>query len=226
MEQTTTAVAEPDVVAELEAETAVVVADARAIEITDQDSLDFAALYLTDGIKPALKRIAATFDPIDTAQKAARKITIAERKKLEGPLLEAERIIKTSIGDYQLEQQRVAAAEEAERIRVAREEAEARQLEEAAALEEAGHEEAAIEKLAAPAVPVVVEKPAAPKAEGVSVRTKPDFRIIDASAIAPEYLKPDEVKIRKIVGAFGADAEKMVGGIEVFDKPIVTARAS
>ena len=74
-------------------------------------------------------------------------------------------------------------------------------------------------------MPVVTSPtPAAPKAEGVSVRMIKKFRILNAAAIHRNFLVPDEKKIRKVVDSMGPDAETLVGGIEVYETPSVAAR--
>lgn len=206
--------------------TELVVAQATAIAITDQDSFEDAGVFLTETLKPALKEIAATFDPIVSAAHTTHKEAVAQRNRHAKPLREAERIVKSAMGGYITEQRRIAAAAETERLRLAREEAETAALAEAERLEAAGHDEAAIELISAPVVPVVsAPPPEAPKAAGVSSRMVTKYRIINASAIAPAYLKPDEKKIGKVVDAFGAEAQDMVGGIEVYEEPVIAASA-
>lgn len=216
-----------DDIGAIEENTELVVRQAAEITITDDESYEAAAVFLVDQIKAVLAAIAETFDPIDDAQKALRKVTIAARKKHEAPLKEAETVIKSAMGIYWTERDRIAKAEEEERLELARREAEDRAVEEAARLERTGHQEAADERLEAPVVPVVTTPaPKAPKAKGSSVRMTTKFRIIDASKIGPKFLMPDEKKIRQIVNSFGADAVEMVGGIEVYEEPVVSARAA
>jgi len=204
-----------------------VVRQAEQITVVDDESNAAAGAFLTDVIKIALADLADTFDPIDDAQKAARKVTIAARKKHEQPLLDAQRIIKAAMGTYWTEQERIRKAAEAKRLDDARREAEDRAVEEAARLEANGQQEAAEERLAAPVAPVVTA-PAleAPKVEGVSVRTNTTFRVTNEAKIGRDYLKVDTVKIGKMVRAMGVDAERLVGGIEVYSEPVVAARSS
>ena len=216
-----------DVIGAIEENTELVVRQAAEITITDDVTYAEAGEFLVVGIKAALAVIAETFDPIDDAQKALRKVTIAARKKHEAPLLEAEIVIKASMGIYWTERKRLEKLAEDERLELAREEAEDRAVEEAARLERLGHQEAAEERLEAPVVPVVTTPVTkAPKAKGSSVRMITKFRIIDASKIGPKFLMPNEKKIRQMVNSFGADAEEMVGGIEVYETPSVSARAA
>lgn len=212
---------------QVEQQVALVVQHAQAITISSQETYEAAAAFLTDELKPALREIEDTFGPIVKAAHQAHREALAQRKRHEQPLLEAEKIVKRAIGSYHQEQRRIAAQAEAERLRAARQEAEQRALEEAAALERDGHQEAANERLEQPTTPVVnTPAPTAPKAAGTSVRTKTKYRIVDPGKIGPKFMKPDEAKIGKTVRAMGADAEAIVGGIEVYEEPVVAARSS
>src|SRR4030042_1491544 len=79
---------------------------AKEIKIRDQLSLDTANAFLR-GIKGLLSKIADTFDPIIKQAHEAHKQAIDQRKKHEEPLLQAERIIKTGMGPYLAEQDRI-----------------------------------------------------------------------------------------------------------------------
>jgi hypothetical protein len=63
-------------------------------------------------------------------------------------------------------------------------------------------------------------------AAGISTRKSFTYRIVDASKIDRRFLIPDEVSIRKLVRAMGPDAAAIVGGIEVIEERIVSARAA
>lgn len=210
----------------IEEQTAIVVRDALAIEITDGASYEMAGAFLVEGIKAGLAAIADLFDPIEDAQKAARKVTIAQRRALEDPLKEGEKIIKRSMGAYDQEQRRLAAIAEQEAIDAAKKAAEDAAVAEAARLETAGHDEAAAERLATPVVPTLpTPAPAAPQVKGVSTRVVTKFKITDPSKISRDFMVPDEKKIGQVVRAMGADAATLVGGIEIFEETVVAARA-
>jgi hypothetical protein len=100
---------------------------ARAITVTDQGTLDAAARMLTEVIKPLRKEAADVFDPIIRKAHEAHKEAIAGKAKVEKPLIEAEDILKRSVGGYLAEQDRLRSLEET-RIRL---EHEARQRQEA-----------------------------------------------------------------------------------------------
>lgn len=214
------------VIAAIEESTALLVTEAQGITITDQDSYGYAGAFLTEMLKPALREIEARFRPMQRAADAAKKEILDQRRALEVPLRAAERITKELMGAYVIEQRRIAAAAEAERLRVAREEAETAALAEAARLEEAGHTEAAEEMITAPVVPVVsAPPPEEPKAEGVSARFVTKYRIINVDQVGRAFMMPDEKKIGQVVRSMGADAAEMVGGIEVYEEPVIAAAA-
>ncbi|KKK56153.1 hypothetical protein LCGC14_3067370 [marine sediment metagenome] len=213
-------------IAAIEESTALVVTEAQGITITDQDSYGYAGAFLTDVLKPARAEIDATFGKIIKKAHAAHKEAVGQRKRHEAPLIEAENIVKSIMGVYVIEQRRIAAEADAERLRVAREEAETAALAEAARLEDAGHTEAAEEMITAPVVPVVsAPPPEEPKADGVSSRFVTKFKIIDARKITAAFMMPNEKKIGQIVRSMGADAAQLVGGIEVYEEPVIAAKA-
>ena len=191
---------------------------------SDEDYAD-AGAFLTEQIKPALDEIEMTFGPMAKAAHLAHREILAQRKRHEQPLLDAEKAVKGSIGAYHQRQQEIAREAERERLADARRAAEAKAVEEAARLEAEGKTDAAEARIAEPVMPIVTTAPVAeaPKADGIAVRTKTCYRITDAGKIAAAYLKPDEKKIGQIVRAMGADAETLVGGIEVYEEPVVAA---
>jgi hypothetical protein len=221
-------VIEPELeqIEQLEQSTELVVQRAQAITISNGADYDAAGEFLTAELKPMLKEISDTFGPIITATNKAHKAAVAQKKRHSKPLLEAEEIVKASMGVYHLEQKEIERQAERERLAVARREAEERALAEAAELEEMGEDDAAEEIISMPATPVVVKPaPAPPKTAGVSVRTKSKHRIINVAAIDRKFTMPDEKKIAQVVRSMGKDAEMIVGGIEVYEVPIVSARA-
>ena len=102
---------------------------ARGFAVTSQEQLQLAANHLKD-IKALRGQIAETFDPIDRAQIEARRVTIAQRKKIEGPLVEAQDLLNRKVSEYALEVERRARVE---RERIEREARERREAEERAA---------------------------------------------------------------------------------------------
>jgi hypothetical protein len=187
------------------------------LEIADDETYNGAAEYLklVAGLK---KEALAFFKPLkDAANKAHKAITTRE-KEVVAPLDEARRRISGKLDVYERAREAARRREE----EAARLEAEELALAEAAALEEAGLKESAERTLAevenAPPTAVASAPPPAPKVDGMSVKKTWDFEVLDATAIAPAYLVPDLVAIRKIVKAHGKNAAKLVGGIHVFQR--------
>lgn len=111
----------------LETEALSIPNQARQIAVTNQETLDKAGRMLTEVIKPLRAEAADVFDPIIRQAHEAHKAALAGKARVEKPLIEAEGILKTSIGGYLAEQERIRLQEEA-RLRA---EQEARQREEA-----------------------------------------------------------------------------------------------
>lgn len=157
---------------------------AKIIVVKDQGSLRLANdFFLT--IRALRKKIAAVFDPMEKAAKEAkqkaeesRKTIVAEREKVEAPLILAEKYLNGQVTDYKREQDRIRLEEEEKnRLEAIKIEAERRQKEEddrlaqAAELEAAGATEEAealiseaIEEKGKP-IEVYVQPPTTPKVE-------------------------------------------------------------
>lgn len=179
-------------------------------------------------MKAVLKEANEAFDPIIKKAHAAHKEAVAQKKKACAPLLEAENVVKRLMGDYAAEQERARREAEALARRKALAEAERERLEQAAALEEAGRQEEAEALIEEPVqAPAAVEDMPKPKAEGISVSKRWEFRILDPAKVKPAYLIVDEKKVRKVVRALGSEAVAAVGegAIEVYEVQDVRARA-
>ncbi len=157
---------------------------AKMIIVRDQGTLRLANdVFLT--IRALRKKIAAVFDPMEKAAKEAkqkaeesRKTIVAEREKVEAPLIVAEKYLNGQVTDYKREQDRIRAEEEEKnRLEAIKIEAERRQKEEderlaqAAELEAAGAKEEAealiveaIEEKEKP-IKVYIPPPSTPKVE-------------------------------------------------------------
>src|SRR5690606_19711824 len=85
---------------------------AKLIQITDDESFQKAGVLLLS-IKDIRKEIDRTFDPIVKKAHEAHKEAVAQKKRVEAPLVEAEGIIKPRILKYQQEQERKRREEEA-----------------------------------------------------------------------------------------------------------------
>lgn len=216
-----------DQIEQVKSEAMNVVEQAEALgPIEDQETYERACELLTDVVKPLRKKVAETFEPIKKKAYDAWQETLKQMRRHDDPLAEAERQLKMGIGAWDLKQKRIAEQEEAERRRLAREAAEAQAVEEAAALERDGYDEAAQERIEQPTAPVMTQAPAPAKPKGVSTRYRWRFRVISESKVARKFMQPNQKKIAGVVSSMGPDAADLVGGIEVYQEPIVSGRAS
>ncbi len=88
---------------------------AQLIVVKDQDSLGRANQFFLD-IKAIRKKIDDTFSPIISAARKAHQEAIAQRKKIEEPLIIAEKYLNGQVIVYTIEQEK-KRAEEKERLR-------------------------------------------------------------------------------------------------------------
>jgi len=109
---------------ELESQALALPEQARELSIRDQGSYDAAVAFLSV-VKQMRQEIDRTFDPIISKAHAAHKEACEQKRRVEAPVVEAERIVKGAIGGFALEQKRLAEAE-GERLR---QEAEAQEQE-------------------------------------------------------------------------------------------------
>lgn len=197
---------------------------AQAIIIRSNDDFIKAGEILT-AIKSLRKEIDATFDPIIKKAFEAHKEAVAQKKKVDAPLVEAEGIVKPRMAAWNAEQERIRREEE-ERLReIARKEEEERRLKEAIDAEKSGNKEEAEAILETPIEPppVVIPK-TTPKVPGVSFTKQWKFRITDPNKIPREYLTPDEGKIGGVVRALKDKAN--IPGVEVYTVDGVSGRAA
>lgn len=205
----------------IQRETATVQRTATELTITDTPSYTSAADFLK-GIKRVRDQIGETFDPLIKSAHDHHKQLIAEKKKHDAPLDEAERVVKGKIASYQQELERRRQEEERRLQEQARKEEEERRLAQAVELEQQGEAEAASELIEATIeTPPVVVAAAVPKVAGISTRKNYKFRIVDARKIPFEYMMPDEKKI-------GAHARSMreqarIPGVEFYSEDVVSA---
>ena len=192
---------------------------ATAIAIQDDGSYTKAGeLLLT--IKDLRKEISTTFGPIITKAHEAHKEAIAQRNKVDEPLVKAEYIIKPKMATYIREQERKVEEERIRREAEARSVEQEQKLAEAVAAEEGGdtQEAEAILNDPTPAPAFVDPTPAVPKVSGISSKKDYDFSIKNPGQIRRNYMMPNEKAIRAMVKQFGKRAELMIGGISVYEK--------
>lgn len=181
---------------------------ARALVI-DNDEAEQRAADLLGEVKVLRGEINDTFDPISQKQYAAWKETLAQKKRHDEPLDEAERIIKRSLGGYRTEKENRALAQRREDEERRRRMEEDLRIAEAAAAEDAGDHQAAEELISAP---IHVAPPAQEiaKPSGVTYRETWSFEITSLLALVQHcaanpqdlnLLTPNTTAIRQLVTA-------------------------
>jgi hypothetical protein len=172
---------------------------ANQIQITDHDSYEQAAEFLKS-IKAMKTQIEDHHKPFIKAAFKAHKEAKSAEKKFTDPLNIAERIIKSKIGVYAMEQERKRKAE-----------IEARRKD----LDKAGHDDIPVEPMA----------PEKPKVAGISTKKVLKWRVKNETRIKKEFMQINTTKINQLVNAMGKDAEKLVGAgsIEVYEEIITSA---
>lgn len=213
-----------------------VVQEAEALAIASQADLELAGAFLTERIKPILKQISESCDPVVAAAHSAHKAATAQRNALQQPLLEAETLIKRKIGAYLDAEEKKRRAEiarqDAERRRAAEEE----QLRRAAAEEAAGNAEAAdrvLEEEPMQSLPPAPPPPAPPqKVAGVSARKRFKAEVTDLAALVRDIasgrapislVQVNQSKLNQQVQAL--DGQVNYAGVRVYEDRVVSARA-
>lgn len=144
-----------------------------------------AAEYIAAGellktVKGLRGEIDSTFDPIISKAHDAHKEALAQKRKVDAPLIEAEGILKPRIATYLREEERKRQEEEMRLQKEARDREEAEQLAKADILHEIGEVEAANQVLKEEIyVPPIVLPSAAPKVAGISMRETWSAQVVD-----------------------------------------------
>lgn len=195
---------------------------ARALKIVDTVTYQQAGGILIT-IKGLRKQIDASFDPIIEAAHKAHKEAVNQKKIVDAPLVEAERLLKPAMAAYDTEQERIRRAEEIRLQELARKQEEDRRLAEAVALDQQGDKAGADAVIAEPvqAPPVILAK-TVPKVAGVSFTERWCFRVVKPDAIPRMYLMPDMVKIGAVVRAL--KGATLIPGVEAYAEKGVSAR--
>lgn len=217
-----TVIARPDTT-EIQKEGHAIVTTATALAVSNAEDYTSAGEFLVQ-IKGVRKRIADTFDkPIKDAH-AAHKSIIAAKKEHDAPLEEAEKLVKEKMGEWQREQERKRREEEDRLRREEQRKAEERALAEAERLENEGKTEQAQAVIEAPPPPAPVVVPSVvPKAQGVSHRINWKWRVTNENQIPRDFMKPDDVRIGKVVKAMQDKAN--IPGIEVYKDVVTSVRS-
>lgn len=209
---------------EIESNAKALIARVKSFHVETAAQYEEAATLLLD-VKRYVKSVHEAFDSIVEAAHKVHKEAIAKRKRYLDPAEKAEMIIKHEMLRWDVEQERIRRERESMLQAEAKKRAEEEALNAAIQAEAEGDIEAAEEILSEPVVaPIVMIQTETPKVAGVSHRTEWDFRIVSITHIKDQYKIPDEKKIRSVVKALGKQSEGVVGGIQVFERRIVSAR--
>jgi hypothetical protein len=182
---------------------------AKALKVIDSPSY-VAAGELWKTIKGIRAKVAETFDSNIKKAHELHKGLVAEKKRHDAPLDEAERMVKQAMSRYDQEQERNRREEQARLEAIARKQEQERRLQEAivaeeelraqgATKEEAAQEAAAIIDEPVSVAPVVLPKATPKLAGGPVYRTIWKFRIINVNLIPRQYMVPDEKAIGGVI---------------------------
>lgn len=187
---------------------------AKLAHIIDNQTYERAAGILLT-IKDIRKEIDATFDPIVKKAHEAHKEAVAQKKRVEAPLVEAEGILKPRIAAFHAEQERKRQQEENRLREEGRKREEEERLQAAIQAEQDGvHEEVEAILESPQFIPAAVVPSSTPKVAGISMRKVWKFRIVNPVAIPRQYLIPDEKAIGSVVRSLGERAK--IPGIEIY----------
>jgi len=201
--------------------------EASSIIIHDAKTLRGANNFLLT-VKGMLKEVKEAFGPIIEKAHKTHKEALAQKKKYDEPLLQAERSVKMQIGVYvrkleddRLEAARKVAAAEAERMRKEAEiEAEAQRF------ENHGHRKEAAEIRDTKPLPVIENLPDAPSLNGISISKNLTFEITNEAQVPRRFLSIDMVKIRAYIREHKEAAiAHDIPGIRVYYEDSVRARS-
>jgi len=197
---------------------------AKQIQIVDDNSLHKGNEFI-HVCRQLRKKIAVTMDPIIKRAHGVHQEALAQKRKLEGPLKQAEEIVGPRIASYKRKIEEEIRAQEEEKERKLAEEKKKKEeaLEKAAALEKAGDKEKADEEFEKAEKieeeeALLAEEPKfkrkAPDTPGTSIRKIWKWRLKNLKEVPIEYLKLDEVKIGDAVRT--AKGEIEIPGIEIY----------
>jgi len=208
-------------VAELETKALSIPEQAKALTIVDAPSYEMAGGVLVQ-IKSLRAEVATVFDPIIDKAYEAHKTAIAQRKRVETPLIQAENYLKPLMAEYMTSQEKKRREEEAKAQDALRKKAEDEQLEKARQAEARGDHRKAEAILNQPVIPPPVILPTqTPKINGVSFRKTWAFKVDDETLIPREYLTPDLSKIGQVVRALKGQTK--IPGVSVYEGTGVSA---
>jgi hypothetical protein len=206
---TTLTIPTPDV-SEDRASASAIVAEARAIAVTDQSSFDAAGAFLRR-VVATKKALEAKLKPAVDAAHAAHKSLTALRAELVAPFDAARAAVEPKVVAWQDAERRRLAEQAAAAARAARAAAEAEIIAAAEKAEAEGQTEAAAAILEETPLVIAAPAPVAPKTEGVSFRETWKAEVYDFAALVaagdPAYLLPNQSALDGIARALKGAAK-------------------
>jgi len=190
----------------------VVIAQAKAIVIQDNDSYRFACefqktLYAAD------KEIEQEMAKPKTTTHEAHKAVCDLENKYRDPIKGARKINGGKIDQWENVQEGLRLKEELRVREESRQREEVKQLDVAEDLEKEGRHEEAEAELERPSGPAPVVQSNVPKVGGMRRRATMTYRILNAELVPREYCSPDPKKIGPVLRASGGT--KKIPGVEV-----------
>ena len=202
---------------------------ARAVVKSSADASAVAAVL--GDIKALRSEIQRSTDPVIKAANLAHKAALAQRGALEGPLIQAEAMLKKKVGAYIAEEARLAREQAMMQEAIARKEREKAELD-AQALEAAGEMEFAEairqESQVEAAAPIVAS---VQKITGLSIGETWTFEVVDLAELVravafgnapPSFLKPNDVAIGGVARATKGTVQ--YPGVRIFSTTRVGTR--
>lgn len=197
---------------------------ATSLKIVNQESYEMAADILK-AVKAQDKAIHEILDPGIEAANSVHKGLTAQRKGYLDPLATIEKTLKTAMGIYITEQERLRLEEQRKLIAQQQEEERkqrAAQKEKEDLLREMGMDEEAQEVSKTEILVEEVKLPPKVETAGIGYREVWKFEVLDKKLIPNEFMTPDEAKIRQYVTAMKSDAD--IPGVRVYAEKSVVVR--
>lgn len=216
----------------LEEEALTVPEKAKIIQISDEGTL-IEANEILKVVKTLRKEIKSVFSPIIDKAHSTWKEALAQKKKVEQPLVEAEDFLKPQIASYQREQEEARRAEQQrieKELEEKRQEAERLRKEAEEAEKDWDEKEAVVKKEKAEALAEetkeltedLIAAPGPTKLEGTGIRQDWKWELECIKDVPRVWLKLDEVAINAHVRQMKQDSS--IPGIRVFPVDVVITR--
>jgi hypothetical protein len=197
---------------------------AENLKIVDRLSFERAADHVKS-ITALIKKIERHHDGPRIAAMRAHRAVLDAQKNLTEPLKKAQGAIKSEIGRWTIEQEKIRRERERVAMELARKREEEERLRMAVVAEEEGASRETVEEILEtkepPLVPTIPETN--PKVSGVSTRKVWKWRLVDEEKIPREYMMLNERLIQAAISKWGDKAN--IPGVEVYQDVSVSVRA-